>query len=319
MKDKIYSVFPHIILILMLAASGYLMMSAPIQATPTAPFLKILAGIPFFGLTSMLLIYIWSRELLGKWWALMPAFLFGFSPIINAQGRYFTAPTAATFGFLLASYLFMKFLNSRTNKHLFWAGIGLGIALLINPSDVVLVPIFIIILLFFWFGETIRTKSSNILGFLGDFILILIVALALVYVAYFVLTLNFISPITRYLSEISTAVHSSFSVIHFNPFIKSFPKSMLPILILFVLSMLSGLKNMFAKFNGGKLTSKFAEYLGTNFAEFSFLVTAVLYSAYIIQNPASSGKFESLLPILPFVYILIASGLKNWINRNQLF
>ena len=318
MKAKFYSALPHVLFVLILIVSGYLMMGAPIQAMPTAPFLKILAVIPFFDIISIFLIYVWSRELLGKWWALMPTFLFGFSPIIIAQGSYLTAPTAAIFGFLLASYLFMKFLNNRTNKRLFWAGIGLGIALLVNLSDIVLVPIFLVILLFFWFGETIRTKSSNMLGFLGDFILIFIVALAFVYAAYFVLTLNLTSPITQYLSEISTAVHGSSSVIHFNSLVRSFPESMLPILVLLVLSMLSGLKNMFVKFKGGKLTSKFAEYLGTNFAEFSFLVTAVLYSAYTIGNPASIGNFEILLPVLPFVYILIASGLKNWVNRNQL-
>ncbi len=308
MKDKIYSVLPHLVFVIIFIASGYLIMSAS-------------AGIPIFILASSLVIYLWSRELLGKWWALLPPFLFGFSPIIPAMDPYFTVSTATVFGFILALYLFTKFLSSRTNRHLLWAGIGLGIALSINAYDIILIPIYLIILIFFWFGETARMKipgTKRFFGFIGDFVLILIVALALTYIAYLIPVFNFSYPISQYFSDVSNAVHGLGSGIRIYSLIKYFPKNMLPISILSVLSFCFGAKSILSKFKGGKLADKFLEYLGTNFAEFSLFAMTIIYSAYIIKY-SSGGGLENFLPILPFVYILTASGLKNWISRNRLF
>jgi len=52
---------------------------------------------------------------------------------------------AAAFGFLLATFLAVKFLERRTTANLIWAGVGLGIALLLKFSTVLLIPFLFII------------------------------------------------------------------------------------------------------------------------------------------------------------------------------
>ena len=110
-------------------------------------------------LLTIVLIYLWSRELLGKWWALLPAFLFAASPAVLAHGHYVTTDIAAAFGFLLATYLFTKFLNRRNGLNLILAGVGLGIALLLKFSTVLLIPLFVA--LAFFSGSAKKSGDSK--------------------------------------------------------------------------------------------------------------------------------------------------------------
>jgi len=60
----------------------------------------------------------------------------------------------------------------------------------------------------------------------------------------------------------------------------------------------------------------FAEYLGTNFQEFSMFLFIVLYAAYSINSPLNIG-LRHLMPLFPLGYILVAVGLKNWVNKGH--
>lgn len=108
----------------------------------------------FLTLFLIVLIYAWSAELLGAWWGLLPAALFGLSPTILAHGHYVTTDIGAAFGIVLATYYFVKFLSSSSVSHLFMAGISFGVAQLMKFSAVLLIPYFII-LIFFFFGSTV--------------------------------------------------------------------------------------------------------------------------------------------------------------------
>lgn len=323
---------------------------------------------------TLVLIFVWSSGLLGRWWALLPSFLFGISPSVLAHGHYVTTDIAAAFGFLLATYLFTKFLQSRTNKNLFWAGVGLGIALLLKFSTVLLIPFFIIILFFFWLGEVIRKKSSEesnynfryfmrrAFGYIGDLILIFIVAFIVIYAAYFLFTLNY--PVSKQLSD-TTQILGSFqphwlaqlnidlvknniarpvaqyflgvimvmqrsaggNTSYFLGQVSNsgwwyyFPvvfllKESLPALLLLILAFVLGFKNVLAKVFRGNLFKNLAEYLGTNLSEFSMIIIALFYWLYSIKSPLNIG-FRHILPTIPFLYILIASGLKNWFGKSS--
>jgi hypothetical protein len=320
-------------------------------------------------LLTILLIYIWSRELMGKWWALLPAFIFGISPTVLAQGHYVTTDIAATFGFLLSIYLFIKFLNDRKNKNLIWAGIGFGIALLLKFSTVLLPPLLALILFFFWLGETIRKKTSGIgeynfrhfagraARYIWDLILIFLIAGLVVYAVYFIFTFNypparqlsdtsqilqgfqpqwlsqldinlvknnFTRPIAQYFLGIlmvlqrSSGGNTSYFLGHVSNsgWWYYFPvvfllKESLPALMLLAFGLFLGLKKTLSKILSRNIFKNFAEYLGTNLAEFGMLLVIIVYWLYSIKSPLNIG-FRHILPTIPFIYMLIASTFKNW-------
>ncbi|MBI2623536.1 MAG: glycosyltransferase family 39 protein [Candidatus Liptonbacteria bacterium] len=98
-------------------------------------------------LLAILFLYGWARELMGAWWALLPAALFALSPIVLAHGHYVTTDVGAAFGVLIAAYFFLRFLRIPSPHHLFTAGIALGIAELTKFSVVLLIPYFFLLAL----------------------------------------------------------------------------------------------------------------------------------------------------------------------------
>jgi len=153
----------------------------------------------------IIFIYIWAKELIGRWWALIPAFLFGLSPTVLAHGHYVTTDVAATLGIFIASYYFIKFILKSSRKNLIFAGIAFGIAQLMKFSAVLLIPFFGLMLIFFcaWKVRNDYTYFfSGLVKFLRVFIryifyllLIFIIGYILVYIIYFIFTINY--PIAK--------------------------------------------------------------------------------------------------------------------------
>ena len=90
--------------------------------------------------------YFWASELMGKWWALLPAFLIALSPNFLAHGHYVTTDIGATLGILVASYYFLKVVYDPSRKNLIIAGTVFGFAQLLKFSAVLLVPFFILVI-----------------------------------------------------------------------------------------------------------------------------------------------------------------------------
>lgn len=95
-------------------------------------------------------VFFWARELLGSWWALLPALFVGFSPHILAHGHYVTTDVGATLGFFIGLYFFVRFLSYQSTKHLIWAGVFFGIAQLMKFSIVLLIPLFLFLAFAHW-------------------------------------------------------------------------------------------------------------------------------------------------------------------------
>ncbi len=125
-----------------------------------------LARVPPMLLTILLivLVYLWSRQLLGCWWALMPAFLLALSPTIIAHGHYVTTDIGAAFGVILATYYFMKFLHGPSRRNLIYAGLAFGVAEITKFSTVLLVPYFIFLILVFFITEVVRGWNQTDAG-----------------------------------------------------------------------------------------------------------------------------------------------------------
>ncbi len=150
----------------------------------------------------IIFIYIWAKELIGRWWALLPVFLFSFSPNVLAHGHYVTTDVGAAFGIFFATYYFVKFLFQPSGKYLVFAGLAFGIAQLMKFSAVLLIPffIFIIFVFYLWKMYTLRQKYfSRAFHCLKALIVIFVVGYALVYAVYFLFTVNY--PVEKQLAD----------------------------------------------------------------------------------------------------------------------
>ncbi len=108
-------------------------------------------------ITLLLIIFTFllARGILGNWWALLPAALLGFSPTILAHGHYVTTDVGAAFGVVLATYYFLKYVESPTRKHLLFAGLSFGIAQILKFSTPFLVPLFLFLAFTLWIRDLI--------------------------------------------------------------------------------------------------------------------------------------------------------------------
>lgn len=159
------------------------------------------------GLT-VILIYVWSKELLGNWWGLLPAFLFGLSPTVLAHGHYVTTDIGAAFGALLATFAFTRFLLKPTGQNIFWGGLAFGVAQLTKFSNGLLVPFFIFLTIVFLIAKKIRTPAERTGWgrYLGGLLLIFVIALVLIYAVYLPFTLNY--PPEKQLNDASEILTS---------------------------------------------------------------------------------------------------------------
>ncbi len=98
-----------------------------------------------FFIFSGLIIFIWTRKLYGDRTALLALFLFSFSPTVLAHARFVTTDLAALFGILLATYLFVQYLQHSSRRNFWLAVVGLGVALLCKFSTFLLIPFFILL------------------------------------------------------------------------------------------------------------------------------------------------------------------------------
>ncbi|MCL5733553.1 MAG: glycosyltransferase family 39 protein [Patescibacteria group bacterium] len=173
----------------------------------------------FLTLLLVLLIYIWAKEIVGGWWALLPAFLFAVSPNVLAHGHYVTTDVAAAFGIVLGTYYFLKFLFKPSKLNLFLAGIAFGIAQLTKFSAVMLIPYFIFLIIVFyalsvkrdWLqtDEDARLRRFSVRGwrYLRAVIIIFVIGYVLiVWPVYALFTIHY--PIQKQISDTSSILAS---------------------------------------------------------------------------------------------------------------
>lgn len=97
-------------------------------------------------------------------------------------------------------------------------------------------------------------------------------------------------------------------------------KEPIPSLILIFIALFFGFFRIIKSFRVNprlylrKSASIFSDYLGTHFPEFSMLIFVIFYWLYSMRSPLNIG-IRHILPTMPFIYILVASGLKNWTNK----
>ncbi len=267
----------------------------------------------------VIFIYIWAKELIGRWWALLPAFLFAFSPAVIANGFYLTSNISATLGAFASVYYFVKFLLLPTKKHLILAGLAFGIAQLIGFPVIFLALFFIFLTIIFIAVPFVKIKANKFVkhALKQSILLLAIFAIggSVIYAAYFLSDFShiiFYDKILEPLAHFSAENNFQWS----NALKIFFTKEPLPSLILIGLALFLSIWNIIKQFKSKNLKFKlFADYLSTHFAEFSMLIFTISYFAYLMIKSPIELDIRLFMPAMPFIYILSAGALKKWVNK----
>lgn len=127
------------------------------------------------------LLFSWTRRVYGDKVGLLALTFFAFSPTFIAHSRYVTTDLAAAFGFFIGLVSFVRFLESRTLRRLLFAGLALGVALLLKFSLVLLIPLYVLLALL-WLG--LSNFEEFKIKFLGQILLIFIIAACVIWAVY---------------------------------------------------------------------------------------------------------------------------------------
>lgn len=147
--------------------------------------------------------FLFCRKRLGNWWALLPLFLFSFSPLVLAHGHYVTTDIAAAFGTIIALWSFTGYLKNPSRKNLIIAGLCFGLAQLCKFSLLLLIPIDGLLAIIFYavrlsqnwpdipFGHRKKEICQRLLKTIGATILIFGIGYLLVYLIYLPQNINY--------------------------------------------------------------------------------------------------------------------------------
>ncbi|PIR04873.1 MAG: hypothetical protein COV57_02125 [Candidatus Liptonbacteria bacterium CG11_big_fil_rev_8_21_14_0_20_35_14] len=177
-------------------------------------------GPTILSLILLLILYIWSSKLIGRWWALLPLTLLALSPIFLAHGHYVTTDIGATLGVMIALFSFSNFLNRPNRKNLVIAGLCFGIAQLLKFSAILLGPLFILLALvhyannaYYKLNAHTINKTSYLLKsattYIFSLLSIFFIAGILIYLVYLPITFN--QP-TEKLTSDATHILSGFKI-----------------------------------------------------------------------------------------------------------
>lgn len=145
----------------------------------------------------VIFIYIWGKELIGRWWALLPAFLFGLSPSVLGHGHLVTTDVGSSLGIAVALYFFIRYLDDTSpyahRNNIIYAGLAFGVAQLMKFSAILLIPLFVFLIIVFyaWKRASDLYHHKSLWGYIKGITKIMVIGYALVYLVYGAVTLNY--------------------------------------------------------------------------------------------------------------------------------
>ena len=168
-------------------------------------------------------VYFFSKELMGRWWALLPTFLTAFSPTILAHGHYVTTDVGSALGILLATWAFLNYLSRPSRGGLFIAGLAFGFAQLVKFSAFLLIPYFLILIALFYSVSVVRDWSTTdpakgylrrffirVYRYLRSVFLVFLIGFGAVFAVYFLFTINY--PIEKQIADTEYILSGSTSL-----------------------------------------------------------------------------------------------------------
>lgn len=135
-----------------------------------ADTILLLARLPMM-LVSIILglfIFLWSRELFGTTAGFFSLFLYSLSPNFIAHSRYVTTDVGLSLFFFLTLYYFHKYLKRGNRKNMVLTAVFLGCALVSKFSAVILVPILMLLQIFYLLKSKNRITAVSIKKFITN-------------------------------------------------------------------------------------------------------------------------------------------------------
>ncbi|KKQ18711.1 MAG: Glycosyl transferase, family 39 [Berkelbacteria bacterium GW2011_GWB1_38_5] len=141
----------------------------------------LFSRLPFIFLTLCLiyLVFLLAKTLFGVKAGLIAATLTAFSPNILAHGRLATTDIGLVFFFLLTCWLLRKYFLKPNWQNALFLGLSLGLVILAKFSGVIILPVIFLGLIYIW-----KTKKPKFLSAFGQFLIILILPIILIWVFY---------------------------------------------------------------------------------------------------------------------------------------
>ena len=162
----------------------------------------------------IIFVYIWSKELMGEWWALLPAIGVALSPHFLAHGHYVTTDIGAALGVVISLYYFNRYLTFPNKKSLIIAGIAFGIAQLTKFSALILVGHMLVMVLIYALLRFNKDKHelkhafTLIFTYLGRLFLIFTIGALVIYPLYAISSINY--PPEKQLSDTTAIIGTNF-------------------------------------------------------------------------------------------------------------
>jgi hypothetical protein len=301
----------------------------------------------FYGRLPMLLmllllgfyIFKWSKELYGNSGALLALFLFAFSPTFIAHGHLITTDVAAAAAVFISLYYFVRWLKIPTAKNLIIAGIIFGLALLAKFSTFLLAPLFgflvLVWLIIKWsnrrqsdsrkaitapaFNDTLTSGAprQSSLKYLGGFILIMIIGVAILYPVYLFHTWEY--PVARQVNDINFILNPYASGKYSVPFGACKKLSLIDCAAEVTEWMASkpvlrpwaqysfGFLMVFQRATGGNTTYFLGEVSNSGWKDYFPIV-------YAIKEPLAM-HILTLLALITALYSIAKAGIKNIFSR----
>jgi hypothetical protein len=155
--------------------------------------------IVLLGLLLGLYIYRLTKELAGTAAGLFATLLFAFDPNVLAHNHLVTTDLGIATFIFIATYYFIRFLKDPSPKHIALAGLALGLAQLAKFSALILIPLFglLVIVAGMTKQSSVPVKNApwtfrlrTLWTYLFDYLKILIIAFAVIWIGYLVNTWN---------------------------------------------------------------------------------------------------------------------------------
>lgn len=177
-----------------------------IQWARTGPMLLTLILVIF--------VYIWSKELMGEWWALLPTAAVALSPHFLAHGHYVTTDIGAALGTVISIYYFNRYLISPNKRSLVIAGVAFGIAQLTKFSALILVGHMLVMVILYALIRFDKSKHGlkHALGLIFTYLkrlfLIFVIGAIVIYPLYALSSIN--NPPERQLADTQAIIGTNF-------------------------------------------------------------------------------------------------------------
>ena len=250
--------------------------------------------------------YLWAKELIGRWWALLPTYLLALSPTLLAQIQGNADTLALSLSINLALLSFLGYLINPNWFKFILASLAFGFSVILSLEALVLIPYLLLITILFYFVN----KKFLLVPCVG----ILIFGFTMFGAFAFFMETNAPFYVNGVLETLQNLVRNSIFEWPKVFFYKEPTASLVLIVFAFVSSLVRIIRSTLALLSNRSRV--LLDYLTTHFTEFAMIIFIIFWLRLTMLNDGPLGM-NDLLPIAPLIYILTVSAARRWFTLEE--